>query len=212
MSGLLEVRRLPPFIRRLILNDRERLSAFDETSDGAIFLPAVKRSSSVTCKLSSMPVRIIELGRMENARLMGGIAPSLVLPEPAPGDANPGETDPCRFVGVLSIISCRDVADKTLELREALLAACDILRFKLTRWISSLKFLRKTKMTKSMRWLESPSLFPKLKLNKRRLHLTKLLCSGRISLGTSLLCTSKHLSKIWTCISKKQKKKKRGVK
>jgi hypothetical protein len=147
MSGLLEVRRLPDFIRRLILKDRERLSALDETSDGAVFLPAVKRSSSVTCKLSSMPVTIIELGRMENARLMGGIAPCLGLPEPPPADANPGDIDPCRLVGVLSIISCRDVADRTLELREALLAACDILRFKLTRWISSLKFLRKTMVT-----------------------------------------------------------------
>lgn len=43
------------------------------------------------------------------------------------------------------MISCRDVADSTLEFREALLAAWDILRFKLTRWISSLKFLRKTR-------------------------------------------------------------------
>lgn len=145
MSGLLEVRLLPDFIRRLILKERDRLSALDETSDAANgFLLAIKRSSSVTCMVSSMPVRIIELGRMENARLIGGMAPCLGLPDPPPADANPGDIDPCRLVGVFSIISCRDVADRTLELREALLAACDILRFKLTRWISSLKFLRKT--------------------------------------------------------------------
>lgn len=75
-SGLLDVRLRPDFIRRLILKDRERLSDLDDTSDGAVFLPppAAMRSSSNTSKSSSIPVRIMELGRIEKARLIGGIA------------------------------------------------------------------------------------------------------------------------------------------
>jgi hypothetical protein len=75
-SGLLDVRLRPDFIRRLILKDRERLSDLDDTSDGAFFLPppAAMTSSSNTSMLSSMPVRIMELGRIEKARLIGGIA------------------------------------------------------------------------------------------------------------------------------------------
>lgn len=104
--------------------------------------------------------------------------------------------DPCRLIGALSMISCSDVALRTFELRFALLAACDMLRLVLTRWISSLKFFRKTWRNESVNLTTINT-----SSSIAYVHFTKLLWSGRISIGTSLLCISKHLSIISTCRS-----------